>query len=174
MDAKTIKKWRDKLSALLERARGVAQTDSLADRLEVAEELQAFILDNPPVLVAQPETLEFEEMDKIARQAHNGLLLDAINDRIAVIMGQTAELAGLTKKVQGQTAANEKAAKALRFEKAQKVVSSATQTVIAIKELAAQIETQPAEEADIVDLEKKLSKALETLQELRAAVEAVG
>src|SRR5688572_26855979 len=139
MDAKTIKKWRDKLSELLESARAVAQSTSLTERLALADELQAFIIDNPPALPEQPETLEFEEMDRIARKAHDGLLLDAIGERVAIIMGQTAELAGLTKKIQGQALANEKAAKSLRFEKAQKVASSATATVIAIKELKEQI-----------------------------------
>lgn len=174
MDAKTIKKWRDKLSALLESAREVAQTTSLVDRLALADELQAFIIDNPPSVADQPETVEFEEMDKIARKAHDGLLLDAINDRVAIIMGQTAELAGLTKKIQGQAVVNEKVARALRFEKAQKVVSSTTAAAIAIKELKEQVETQTFADADLVELGKKLNKALETLQDLRAAVESTG
>ncbi|MEO7411906.1 MAG: hypothetical protein ABIZ81_00995 [Opitutaceae bacterium] len=174
MDAKTIKKWRDKLGSLLEAAREVAQTTSLGERLALADKLQAFIIDNPASVADQPETAEFEEMDKIARAAHDGLLLDAINERVAIIMGQTAELAGLTKKIQGQTALNETAARALRFEKAQKVVSSTTATVIAIQELREQVEKQTIADADLVELGKKLSKALETLQDLRAAVESTG
>lgn len=174
MDAKIIKKWRDKLAELLEEARTVAQSSSLGDRLALAAELQAFIIDNPPALEEQPETLEFEEMDKIARQAHDGLLLDAINDRVAIVMGQTAELAGLTKKIQGQTAANEKSAKSLRFEKAQNVISTTTATVIAIKDLKQQVENQTIADEDVAALLKKLEKTLETLQDLRSAVESSG
>lgn len=174
MDAKIIKKWRDKLSGLLEEARAVAQSTSLGDRLALADELQAFIVDNPPALEEQPETLEFEEMDRIARQAHDGLLLDAINDRVAIIMGQTAELAGLAKKIQGQTAANEKAAKSLRFEKAQNVISATTAAVIAIKDLKQQVENQTIADGDVAALLKKLEKALETLQDLRTTVESSG
>jgi hypothetical protein len=174
MDAKIIKKWRDKLAGLLEESRAVAQSTSLAERLALADELQAFIIYNPPSLEEEPETLEFEEMDKIARQVHDGLLLDAINDRVAIVMGQTAELAGLTKKIQGQTAANEKAAKALRFEKAQNVISTTTATVAAIKELKQQVETQTIAGEDVAALGKKLGEALETLQDLRTAVESAG
>ena len=174
MDSKIIKKWRDKLTGLLEKARTVAQSASLDDRLALADELQAFIIDNPPSLIDEPETLEFEEMDRIARGAHDGLLVAAIDERLAVIMGHTAELAGLAKKIQVQTAANEKAARSLRFEKAQKVVSTTTATVIAIKELKEQVESQTLADEDLSDLNKKLAKTLESLLDLRTAVESTG
>jgi long-subunit acyl-CoA synthetase (AMP-forming) len=174
MDAKMIKKWRDKLSELLESARAVSQSPDLGERLAVADELQAFIVDNPPALADQPETAEFDEMDKIARKAHDGLLLDAIGERVAAIMSQTAELAGLAKKIQGQTAANEKAARTLRFEKTQQVLATTNAAVLAIKDLKTQVENQTLADKDVAALGKKLSKALETLQDLRSAVEATG
>lgn len=173
MDAKTIKKWRDKLSGLLENARAVAQNASLEERLAVADELQIFIIDNPPSVAHQPETAEFEEMDKIARAAHDGVLLDGIGERIAIIMGQTAELAGLGKKIQGQAIANEHAARSLRLEKAGNVVSTVTATVVAIKELKAQVEIQTASDKDVIELSRRLNTTLEALQDLRAMVETV-
>lgn len=174
MDPKIIKKWRDKLADLLDRARTVAQTGNLDARLALADELQAFIVDNPPALPDQPETAEFDEMDRIARRAHDGLLLDAINDRIAAIMSQTAELAALAKKIQGQTAANLAAAKTIQLEKTRKVVSTVNDTVSAIQDLQTQLDSLPGRADDLVELGKKLAKALQTLQDLRAAVEATG
>lgn len=174
MDAKIIKKWRDKLAELLEQARDVAQDDSLDTRLAVADSLQDFILNNPQALPDQPETAEFDEMDAIARKAHDGLLLDAISSRVAAIMAETAEFVGLTKKMQNQIAANQQAAKAIQLEKAQKVVSSTTAAVIAMKDLKAQLENQPATEEGITDLIKKLGKAMQSLQDVRTAVEGTG
>ncbi len=171
MDPKIIKKWRDNLADLLEQARDVAQDTGLDQRLAVADSLQEFIMNNPQSLPDQPETAEFDEMDTIARAAHDGLLLDAITSRVAAIMAQTAELAGLTKKVQGQIAADQQAAKSIQLEKAQKVVSSVTDTVDALKDLKAQLENQPLTEEGLDDLAKKLGKAVQVLQDLRDAVE---
>jgi hypothetical protein len=172
MEPKTIKKWRDKLGELLDRARTVAQSGSLDERLSLADELQNFIIDNPSSLPEQPETAEFDEMDRIARAVHDGLLVDAMNERIAAVMTQTAELAGLTKKIQAQTALNEKSARTLRLETAQKLIVSVTGTVAAIKDLKAQVEGQTASDEDLTALSKKLGSALSALQDLRDVVES--
>ena len=174
MDPKIIKKWRDTLADLLEEARAEAQNDSLDARLAVADSLHDFIMNNPPSLPDQPETAEFDEMDAIARKAHDGLLLDGISGRVAAIMSQTAELAALTKKVQGQTAANQQAAKSIQLEKAQKVIASVTDTVNALKDLKTQIENQPLTDDGLAALAKKLGKVMETLQDLRTEVEGTG
>lgn len=175
MDPKIIAVWRAKLTDLLARARDIAQTGSLDERLALADELQDFIIDNPSAVPEQPETAEFDEMDKIARKAHDGLLLDAINDRLATIMGQTAELAGLTKKIQGQTTANAQAAKSILLEKARQVVAATNDAVTAIKALKIQVESQTiAGGGDLGALGDALNKALQSLQELRTEVESTG
>jgi hypothetical protein len=174
MDQKTITKWRDKLAALLDEARVAAQSEQLSDRLDAAGHLQDFIMNNPQSVPDQPETAEFDEMDTIAREAHDGLLLGAITDRVAAIMKQTAELASLTKKVQGQTTANQQAAKSIQLEKAQRVVAAVTGTVQALKDLKTQIENQPITDDGLADLAKKIGKVVETLQDLRSDVEGTG
>lgn len=172
MDPKIIKDWRDKLSALLDRANAIALNPDLLARRAVAKDLQAFIMDNPPSVSTEPETAEFDEMDAIARKAHDALLLSVVEDRVAAIASRSAELAGLTRKVAAQTAANEKAARSLRLEKAIRVASTATETVNAIKELKAQIEDHPSTEQDFTELTKHLGIALQSLQDLRTAVES--
>lgn len=173
MDEKIIKKWRSKLAELIERARASAETADFDARLELADELQHFIMDNPPSIPEQPETAEFEEMDKIARGVHDGLLLAAINERLAIIAGQTAEFAGLTKKIKAQSEANEKKAKSLRFEKTQRVLASVTETVVAINDLAQVVDEQTGSEEEMAALAKQLAKTLAALQDLRALAEEV-
>ena len=173
MDEKIIKKWRSKLADLLEQARTSAEATDFDARLELADELQHFIMENPPSIPEQPETAEFEEMDKIARSVHDGLLLTAINERLAITASQTAEFAGLTKKIKSQTDANEKAANSLRFEKTQRVLASVTETVVAIKDLAQVVENQTGSEEEMAALAKQLAKTLAALQDLRSLAEEV-
>lgn len=174
MDPKLIKKWRNALADLLSQADDVAVNPDLMVRRAVAKKLQEFIMDNPPSLSTEPGTAVFDEMDAIARQAHDALLLAAVTDRVAGIASRSAEFAGLTKKVAAQTAANEKSARSLRLEKAGKVVSSVTEAVNAIKELKAQLEDQPSTEEDFTQLAAQLGKAVQSLQDLRATVESSG
>jgi hypothetical protein len=171
MDPNIIKKWRETLSALLDRAQAAAQSDALAERLALAGELQDFIIDNPSSDQADPATAELDEMDQIARKAHDGLLLSALADRVAMVVGQSAELAGLTKKIQGQTAANAQSARSLRLEQAQKVVAATTDAVTAIKTLKTQIESQGSTDADVTALLDKMSATLQSQQDLRSTVE---
>jgi hypothetical protein len=173
MDEKIIKKWRSKLAELIERARASAATADFDARLELADELQRFIMDNPPSIPEQPETAEFEEMDKIARGVHDGLLSSAIDERLAIIAGQTAEFAGLTKKIKAQTDANEKKAKSLRFEKTQRLLASVTETVVAINDLAKVVEEQTGSEEETAALAKQLEKTLAALQDLRDLAEEI-
>ena len=177
MNPKTEKSrqtWRDKLEALLAESRAAAQNDDFNLRIKVAEKLQDFIVENPLSQPTEPETAEFDEMDKIARNAHDALLLDSLGERVAAIVSQSAELAGLTKKVQTQTAANEQAAKSLRLEKVQKVVVAVTGTIGAIQDLKAQLENLSATEEGAAALTKSLAEAIQTLQDLRTQVESTG
>lgn len=174
MDDKIIRKWRDALAALLARADAAAANPDLNVRRAVAKDLQTFIMDNPPAIDDEPDTAVFREMDDIAGKAHDALLLAVVEDRVSAIASRSAELAGLAKKVAAQTAENEKAAKSIRLEKATAVVNSVTTAVNAIKNLKTQLEDQPATEEDFTELAKKLGKALQTLQDLRTAVESSG
>ena len=174
MPKKTIQSWRDQLNGLLEQARTAGQAGTDEERIAVADELRNFISDTPSVLPDQPETAEFAEMDKIALGAHNALLLGAAEARVAAIMANTAELAGLAKKVQAQTAANEQAARSIRLEKARKVVVASTDAIAAITELKTQIEAQTGAEGQVAVLGEKLGKALAALRDLRQTVESTG
>lgn len=171
MKPETIQKWRDKLESLLQRAQ-TAATDSLPARLALAKELQDFILDNPAAVDDDPDTAVFTEMDDIATKAHDALLLTALEERVAGIASRSAELAGLEKKIAAQSAANEKAAKSIRLEKATQVVNSVTAAVNSIKDLKAAIEANPATTEDFEALLEQLANAVVTLQKVRAAVEA--
>lgn len=173
MKPETIQKWRDKLESLLKRAEAVAG-EPLPARLAAAKQLQAFILDNPAAVDDDPDTAVFTEMDDIAAKAHDALLLAALDERIAGIASRSAELAGLEKKVSSQAAANEKAAKAIRLEKATQVVNSVTAAVNSIKDLKTAIEANPATAQDFEALLAKLGEAVATLQKVRDAVESSG
>jgi hypothetical protein len=173
MKPETIQKWRDKLETLLARAEAAA-SEPLSARLAIAKQLQAFILDNPATVDDDPDTAVFTALDDIATQAHDALLLAALEERIAGIASRSAELAGLEKKISAQSAANEKAAKSIRLEKATQVVNSVTAAVNSIKDLKTAIEANPSSTEDFEALVKKLADAMATLQDVRAAVEASG
>lgn len=174
MPQKTIQSWRDQLGGLLEQARTVGQSGTPDQRLAVAAELRTFRNETPPAVPELPETAEFEEMDRIANRAREALLLGAAEERVAAIMANTAELAGLAKKVQAQTGANEQAARSIRLEQARKVVVASTEAIAAITELKKQVEAQTGAEGQVAVLGEKLGKALAALRDLRQTVEATG
>jgi len=173
---KNLAGWRAKLDELLADARHAAQQDDLDDRLKMADRLTQFIIRNPPTLPEDPASAEYEEMDRIARECHDALLLDAIQQRVATIMGRTAELAALRKKFDSQTAANQQAAASIRLEKARKVVESTTAAVAAMmdlkKELERTIEAGGAD-AEISTLAKQVGTLIGKLQAARNDVETI-
>jgi hypothetical protein len=140
----------------------------------MADRLTQFIIRNPPTLPEDPASAEFEEMDRIARACHDALLLEAIQQRVAAIMGRTAELAVLRKKFDSQTAANQQAAASIRLEKARKVVESTTAAVAAMldlkKDLDRAIDAGVAD-VDLTALARQVGALVERLQALRSAVE---
>lgn len=172
MDRKTIKHYRDRLARLIARADALAESDDRAARRALALELQQFIEDTPRPVPGQPETAEFEEMDDIALRTHEALLLANIQDRVSAIAQRSAELASLAKRFAAQAEANEQAAKTLRLEKATAVVKSLTESIAAMKELKAQLEQAPADDDALTALARQLGKALQSLQDIRAAVES--
>lgn len=167
--------WRDKLDKLLAGARKLAAADSdPEDRRDLRDRLHEFVLRNPDVLPDDPGSEVFGEMDDIARGVRDDLLLQEITTRIDRIANRTYELGELEKRAKARAALNEKAAKTLRLEKATKVVASLTESVNAIKDLKTQLEGSPESEEDFTELAKQLGKALQTLHDLRTAVEGSG
>lgn len=173
---KNLAGWRAKLDELLQAARAVAQNDNLDTRLEIADRLTEFIVRNPPTVPDNPATAEYEHMDRVAKDAHDALLLATIQERVAGIMSQTAELAALRKKIEGRTAINREAAASIRFEKARRVVAIATDAVAAMMDLKKEIERAAdsgVQDADIVALGKQLDASIGRIQTLRNDVEAI-
>lgn len=171
---KNLAGWRAKLDELLEAARAVAQNDDLDARLKVADRLTEFIVNNPPALPDDPATAEYEDMDRVAKDAHDALLLATIQERVAGIMSQTAELAALRKKVEGRTSANREAAASIRLEKARRVVAATTDAVAAMMDLKKEIERAAEggiQDADTAALGKQLVTLIERIQTLRSDVE---
>jgi hypothetical protein len=173
---KNLAGWRAKLDELLKAAREVAQDDDLDKRLAVADRLTRFIVNNPPALPDDPATAEYDDMDRVAKDAHDALLLATIQERVAGIMSKTAELASLRKKIEGRTAANREAAASIRLEKARRVVEATTGAVSAMKDLKKEIEQgigSGVEDADLAALGKQLDTLIERIQTLRSNVETI-
>jgi hypothetical protein len=173
---KNLAGWRAKLDELLAAARAVAQNDDLDARLKVADRLTEFIIKNPPALPDDPATTEYEDMDRVAKEAHDALLLATIQERVASIMSKTAELAALRKKIEGRAAANREAAASIRLEKARRVVAATTDAVAAMTELKKEIERaadSEVQDADMAALGKQLDTLITRIQTLRSDVETI-
>ena len=168
--------WRAKLDELLADARDAAQKDDLDARLEMADRLTEFVIRNPPTLPEDPASAEYEEMDRIARECHDALLLQAIQQRVAAIMGRKAELAALRKKFDSQTSANQQTAASIRLEKARKVVESTTAAVGAMMDLKKELQNAidaGVADTDITALAKQVTALVERLQAVRSDVETI-
>jgi hypothetical protein len=85
----------------------------------------------------------------------SGLLLGAIQERVALIMSKTAELAALRKTVEDRTAANRKAASSIRLEKARRVVDATTEAVATMVDLRNEINRNSSEDGDMAVLAKQ-------------------
>ena len=173
---KNLAGWRAKLDELLAAARDAAKIDDLDQRLEVADRLTAFIINNPPVLSSDPSTLEYDDMDRVAKEAHDGLLLATIQERVAVIMSKTAELAALRKKIEGRSAANRKAAESIQLEKVRRVVDATTEAVSAMTDLKKQIDSAQEnglQNEEMLALGQKLETLIASIQTVRSEVETI-
>jgi hypothetical protein len=173
---KNLAGWRAKLDELLQAARAAAQDDDLDARLEVADRLTEFIVNNPPALTDDLATAEYADMDRVAKDAHDALLLVTIQERVAGIMSKTAELAALRKQIEGRAAANREAAASIRLEKARRVVAATTDAVTAMLDLKREIERAAdsgIQDADLVALGKQLDVLIGSTQTLRSDVESI-
>lgn len=173
---KNLAGWRAKLDELLQAARAVALSDDLDARLDVADRLTEFIVNNPSALPDDLASAEYADMDRVAKDAHDALLLDTIQARVAGIMGKTAELAALRKQIESRTAANRETAASIRLEKARRVVAATTDAVASMMDLKKEIERAAdsgIEDADLVALGKQLDNLIERTQTLRSQVETI-
>lgn len=164
-----LKRWHDQLASLLQDAKAAAQSDDFDRCLAIADKLQQFIRSNPLRQADLPQTAAFDEMDVIARNAHDSLLLDELEQSVARIAVQSAELTALVKRVTTQTEANQRAAKLVRLDAAKNVLTSLTETINAAKTLKAELEKAEAGQ-DFTALAAQIDKALKALQDLHGAV----
>lgn len=172
---KSVSAWRSKLDELLRAARESAQEEDLDARLAVADRLTTFIVCNPLPVAGDPATLEYDDMDRIAKEAHDALLLGTIQERVAGIMSRTAELATLRKSIDARAEANRQAAASIRLEKVRRVVDATTEAVTALKALQGHLESSDDvnDGAKVMALLKDVDKAITSIQALRNDVETV-
>ncbi len=173
---KNLAGWRNKLDELLIEARKAAQTDDLESRLQMADRLTEFIINNPPAIQGDPASAEYEEMDRIARECHDALILDSVQQRVSSIMSRTAELAVLRKKFDSTTASNQKAALVISLEKTRRVVESTTAAIAAMADLKKDIEQSVATgstDPDISALANQIGLLIEKLQSVCNHVESI-
>lgn len=172
--------WRKKLDELLLAAREAGANEDLSVRLDVSDRLTKFIIRNPPSIPGDAATSEFDSMDRIAREASEGLLLATMQERLAAIVNKTTELATLRKKIDGRTAANQVEAASIRLEKARRVVDATTEAIAAMADLKKAIDeardddtASGASDAEFRDLAKKIDAAISRIQSLRNDVETL-
>ncbi len=172
--------WRKKLDELLTTARTVAAQDDIDPRLEVSDRLTKFIVKNPPSTPGDPASSEYESMDRVAREASDGLLLATIQERVAAIVSRTTELASVRKKIDSRTAANKAEAASIRLEKARRVVDATTEAVAAMIDLKKDLERAFKEAGiagdsgtDFSELAKKIDGLISRIQSVRNEVETV-
>jgi len=179
-DIEDLAGWRAKLDELLEAARAAAAKDDLLARLKVSDRLTKFIVKNPPAVPGDPATREFSEMDRIAREASDGLLLATIQERVAAIVSRTSELAALRKTIDNQVGLNAASADSIRLTKVKKVIDATTQAVSALRELKKDLEQAVETAGDAVagednatftDLAKKIEGLIARIQSVRNQVE---
>jgi hypothetical protein len=172
--------WRKKLDELLTAARTAAAQDDIDVRLEVSDRLTKFIVKNPPSIPGDPASSEYDAMDRIAREASDGLLLATIQQRVAAIVSRTTELAAIRKKIDSRTAANRDEAASIRLEKARRVVDATTEAVAAMTDLKKELEDAVKDSGnaggsgtDFSELAKKIDGLISRIQSVRSEVETV-
>ena len=168
--------WRAKLDELLDNARRVAINDDLDPRLSVADRLTEFIIKSPAASRDNPASLEYDEMDRTAKAAHDNLLLATAQQRVAALMVHSAEIALIRKNVENRAQANLQAAAALRLEKARKVADSTTAYIATIMDLKKEIMTSPQKADDRnkwLALTTELDAVMERVQLLRDEMEKI-
>jgi hypothetical protein len=152
--------WSDKLNALLAEAEQAAQSDSLATRLTVTRKLTDFIV------ASSPNTPDILALDEIAQATRRDLTNATLEQRISGITARTGEFIKLRKMFAGLAGDARVSADPVNLERAQKVVSDLTNSVLSLKALQVSLSSAQHEQ-----LTQRISDVLAQLQQLRADVE---
>lgn len=152
--------WRQKLHALADEARALALTDDLEKRFALCDRLNAFIARS------RPNNKSIQALDEIAADLATSLMQATVEERLQALAERGAELALLTKELEGRAAAAAASAQSIRLERARKAVDSLTETVNSLKELRRLLGS-----GDDAELAKGVEQAINTLQRVRNAIE---
>ena len=152
--------WSAKLQELLQKAQTVG--DTLDERMALSEQFVEFIINS------HPNTDNIKRLDAIADKARKGVLLSAIEKRVAAISDRTGELALITKSFQETAAKAQAEARSIRLEKARGVVDSLEKTVKSIQVLSESLKGD-----DDVLLTQSLMDSVSTLTNLKTKVQEV-
>jgi hypothetical protein len=157
-----FQQWSDKLGELLGEAREAARNPDSAARFAVSDRLTEFILNS------RPNNEAIKALDEIAARASQDLMLGVLDERLMEIVGRTAEWLQIAKQFSEQAAAAGAQAASIRLEKAHRVALSLTESVHRLQDLHSSLV-----DADDPEFAKSVTKAVETLQKLRAQIERV-
>lgn len=158
-----FQQWSDKLGELLGEARVAARNPDSDARFAVSDRLTEFILNS------RPNNEAIKALDDIAARTSQNLMLGILDERLMEIIGRTAEWLQIAKQFSEQAASAGAQAAVIRLEKAHQVALSLTESVHRLQELRSSLS-----DADDPEFVKSVSKAVETLQKLRAQIERVG
>ncbi|HSO07699.1 MAG TPA: hypothetical protein VLW45_10680 [Pelomicrobium sp.] len=152
--------WRRKLQTLTEEAKALALDDDLEKRFALVDRLNAFILHS------RPNNQSIQALDAIAADTATSLMQATVAERLQALAERGAELALLTKELEGHAAAAAASAQSIRLERARKAVDSMTETVSSLKELKRLLGS-----SDDAELARGVEQAINTLQRIRNAIE---
>lgn len=155
-----FQQWSEKLGELLGEAREAARNSDSAARFAVSDRLTEFILNS------RPNNEAIKALDEIAARASQDLMLGLLDERLMEIVGRTAEWLQITKQFSEQAAAAGAQAASIRLEKAHRVAISLTESVHRLQDLRSSLV-----DADDPEFARSVTKAVETLQKLRAQIE---
>lgn len=152
--------WRQKLQALAGEAKTLALSDDLEKRFALCDRLNAFIAHS------RPNSKAIQALDEIAADLATSLMQATVEERLQALAERGAELALLTKELEGRAAAAAASAQSIRLERARKAVDSVTETVNSLKELRRLLGS-----GDDAELARGVEQAINTLQRVRNAIE---
>ncbi|MBP1723017.1 MAG: hypothetical protein H6Q44_722 [Deltaproteobacteria bacterium] len=152
--------WREKLGELLAEAQKAAQNEDATARFRVSERLNQFVAES------WPNDDKIQALDKVAVGAARGLMLSTLEERLKSLVDHNTELTTLTKMIQSQSEAAAASAKAIRLERVNKVLSTFTESVNAIRDFRTVLEKGPDDE-----LTARLERVMKAIQDLRRLVE---
>ncbi len=158
-----LEAWTNKLGELLAEAKGIARNDDPEELLAMNDRLIQFIVHS------YPNTAAIKELDEMASQAADALLLDSIDKRLAAISQRTAMYAKVSKELKAATETNKAKAESIRLKGATALIDSATRTIEAAKELKASLTSKAADQK----LGEKVDLAVSAVEDLRKSAAKV-